>query len=89
MFNQLTFDWNWDTKQNPPLDVPVFILVEFDVVHEATTEIPHVREAILQLYPDRPFTVYWKLLDANADEDDILQQTFSVVAWRFRDQPAN
>jgi hypothetical protein len=73
----------------PKHNVPVFILVESDVIDETDNfnveYMPFVRPAMLVKFTDQPFTISrWKILDFDPEEEEeYLQQAFTVVAWRY------
>ncbi len=73
-------DWHFITCDDdmPSLGASVFVLVEDDIGRSP----PVVRCA--ELARDRSMDMLvWMLLDHNQDiEEEILQQTFTVVAWR-------
>lgn len=87
MFNQKIDSWKFSRGEYPEDGVPVFILIEHDVVHDVDREAPFVRKASLHTYDREPKIKYWKLEDFDPEEEEeILQQCFSVVAWRHADQ---
>lgn len=77
--------WHISSPETPQLDVPLFILIEHDVIEEdILANQPFVRHASLHRYDREPRILYWKLLDFDPEnEEEILQQCFSVIAWRY------
>lgn len=71
----------------PKFDTPVFILVESDVIEDGIIEYyPFVRPAMLIKGSEDPtFSINrWKILDYDPEqEEEYLQQAFTVVAWRY------
>lgn len=77
--------WHVSSPATPELDVPLFILIEHDVIEEdILANQPFVRHASLHRYDREPRILYWKLLDFDPEnEEEILQQCFSVITWRY------
>ena len=78
--------WHVPSPETPDLDVPLFVLIEHDVIdeHDVLANQPFVRHASLHRYDREPRILYWKLLDFDSEtEEEILQQCYSVIAWRY------
>jgi hypothetical protein len=72
----------------PDHDVPLFVLIEHDVVHNLSEQVPFARMATLHRYETEPKILYWRLRDYDPEaEEEILQQYYSVVAWRYVEPP--
>lgn len=86
LFNPHLDRWSTTKDCTPDLGVPLFVLIEYDVVAEqdVLANQPFVRYASLHRYDREPRILYWKLLDFDPEtEEEILQQCFSVIAWRY------
>jgi hypothetical protein len=89
MLNPYLNDWVLRTSGLfPEENVPVIILVEHDVIYDADEEFPFTRKAELiktKIVSTLDDTVLaWKLLDYDPEtEDELLQQCFTVIAWRY------
>jgi len=77
--------WRSSSPETPEFNVPLFILIEHDVIEDdVLVNQPFVRYASLHRYDREPRILYWKLLDFDPEnEEEILQQYFSVIAWRY------
>ena len=75
--------WTLKSTAFPEPGKPVYILYEEDVVDPEVH--PTVRRAVLE--ERSPFagqSLYWRLLDFDPEtEEEILQQYFTVIAWRY------
>lgn len=64
----------------PSFDVPVYVLIENDVLYGEPDDAPFIRYATLI---SDSLQYQWKLLDYSPlEEEEILQQCYTVVAWR-------
>ncbi len=83
MLNQQIDTWTIIGAMPEP-DRPVWILVEHDVVHDVDVEAPFVRKAVARFKAGGIPEWTWHLLDFDPDtEEEVLQQVFTVVAWRY------
>lgn len=89
MLNPYHYSWKLCTDIYPRIDRECYILVEHDVIEvedDPAYEYPFVRKARL-MYDSKPIAnqllLQWELLDATEDEDVILHQDVTVIAWRY------
>ena len=92
MLNPNLDQWKFGKDEQPKPGTPVFILVEPDVILAVNEDMPFVRMASRHVWGTeqnlKPSYFYWKLLDFDPEtEEEILQQCFSVIAWRYVEQP--
>lgn len=78
--NQNMERWNWFPSVLPPFETPMFILVEHCQIY-TSGDIPFIRLA--EFNEDITGKQFWKLLDAEPSEEEILPDFFVIAAWRF------
>jgi hypothetical protein len=89
MLNPYLNDWIAISDRGlfPEFNKPCIILIEHDVIHDPEEEFPFVRKAILievSAFPAKGTMSAWQLMDYDPEtEEEILQQCFTVVAWRY------
>lgn len=77
MLNTKQQDWSLNRVSLPEIGREVVALIEHDVVENPDVDFPFTRKAL--------FTGNaWYLMDHDPDtEEALLQQYFTVVAWRY------